>query len=274
MPERRIALITGCSRGIGKDLAQRMSDAGYAVVATARRLETLEALDVAMKLPLDVTSEESARGAVEAVLERFGRIDVLVNNAGFSAQAAIEELSDDALRSMFECNVLGTVRMLRAVAPAMRRQRSGAIVNISSLAGRMAMPVNGGYSATKFAVEALSDAARQELAPFGVSVVVVEPGSIRTRFSDAMQARSEGVVRDPASPYRELYAANEALTVQLRDGEADPEAVSRVVLKALAARRPKARYTAAIPLAARLMFRIGPALRDLLWASALARAEA
>lgn len=270
----RVALITGCSRGIGRDLAQRMSEAGYTVIATARRVEDLDGLGVALKLPLDVTTEASAQVAVDAVRERFGRIDVLVNNAGFSAQAAVEELSEDALRSMFEVNVMGTARMLRLVAPAMREQGSGAIVNISSLVGRMAMPVNGGYSATKFAVEALSDAARQELAPFGVRVVVVEPGSIGTGFSDAMIARSRATLDDAASPYGSLYESNAALSEQVRESEAGPDAVSRVVLEALSARRPKARYVAAIPLPVRLMLRLSAEVRDRIWAGALARAVA
>lgn len=272
--ESKVALITGCSRGIGRDLAQRMAEAGYAVVATARKVETLDGLDVALKLPLDVTIEESARDAVAAVRDRFGRIDVLVNNAGVSTQAAIEELSEEALRSMFDVNVMGTARMLRLVAPAMRQQGSGDIVNISSLVGRMAMPINGGYSATKFAVEALSDAARQELSPFGVRVIVVEPGSIGTGFSDAMLARSRETIENPASPYRQLYNRNAALMAQVRGSEAAPKVVSRVVLEALSARRPQARYAAAIPLLVRLMFRLSAGVRDRLWAGALARAEA
>ena len=270
----RVALITGCSTGIGRDLAGRMSVAGYTVVATARRLESLDGVDAAMKLPLDVTSEDSAQDAVGCVLARFGRIDVLVNNAGLSVQAAVEELQDDALRAMLDVNVLGAMRMLRAVAPILRRQGSGAIVNISSLVGRMAVPVNGGYSATKFAIEALSDAARQELAPFGVRVIVVEPGSIATGFADAMLARSRETLEDPASPYRTLYQRNGELTVRMRKGEARAEAVSEVVLEALSARRPKARYAAAIPLLARLMMRMSAGLRDRLWARALAPAKA
>jgi len=270
----KVALITGCSRGIGRDVAQRLSQAGYAVVATARRVEDLDGLDVALKLTLDVTIEESARSAVSTVLDRLGRIDVLVNNAGISTQAAIEELPEDDLHSMFDVNVLGTARMMRLVAPTMRQQRSGAIVNISSLVGRMAVPVNGGYSATKFAVEALSDAARQELAHFGVRVILVEPGSIGTGFSDAVVARSRATLEDPASPYRTLYERNAALTAQVRGKEAGPEAVSRVVLAALSARRPKARYVAAIPLLVRVMFWLSAKARDRIWAGALARAEA
>ena len=209
-----------------------------------------------------------------ATLARFGRIDVLVNNAGFSQMAAIEELEDDALQAMLDVNVLGTVRMLRAVAPVMRAQGSGDIVNVSSLVGRMSMAVNGGYAATKFAVEALSDAARQELAPFGVRVIVVEPGSIATRFADAMLARSRETLEDPDSPYRELYAQNAGLTERLRKDDASPEIVCDVVLEALSSRRPKPRYAAAIPLLARLMMRMSAGLRDRLWARALAGAKA
>ncbi len=274
MDGSKVALITGCSSGIGRDLAQRMCAAGYAVVATARRVESLEGIDAKLKLPLDVTSEESAQAAVAAVLERFGRIDVLVNNAGFSAMAAIEELSDDAYRSMFEVNVLGVVRMLRAVGPTMRAQGSGTIVNISSLVGLMSMPVNGGYSSTKYAVEALSDAARQELGPFGVRVVVVEPGAILTRFSGAMDDRSSAVIDDAASPYARLYARNKALQRQMGADSAQPEAVSRVVMRAIASKRPKARYAAAIPLLAQVLARLHPAVRDPLWANALAKTGA
>src|SRR5574340_1765766 len=229
----KVALITGCSRGIGRDLAQRMAEAGYTVVATARRVEALDGLDVALKLPLDVTIEESAKSAVSAVLDLFGHIDVLVNNAGLSTQAAIEELPEEALHSMFEVNVMGTAHMMRLVAPTMRQQGSGHMVNISSLVGRMAMPVNGGYSATKFAVEALSDAARQELSPFGIRVIVIEPGSIGTGFTDAMIARSRETLENPASPYRQLYDRNAALTAQVRGDDAAPEAVSQVILEAL-----------------------------------------
>jgi NAD(P)-dependent dehydrogenase (short-subunit alcohol dehydrogenase family) len=270
----KVALITGCSRGIGRNLAQRMTEAGFTVVATARRVEDLDGLEVALRLQLDATVEESARDAVSAALDRFGRIDVLVNNAGHAAQAAIEELSDDCLRSMFDVNVMGTARMLRLVAPTMRQQGSGDIVNVSSLVGRMAMPVNGGYSATKFAVEAISDAARQELAPFGVRVIVIEPGSIGTGFTDAMLVRSRETLEDPTSPYRQLYARNAALTAQVRADDAAPDVVSGVVLGALSARRPRARYVAGIPMLVRIMFRLSAEVRDRLWAGALARAEA
>lgn len=272
MRESRVALITGCSSGIGRDLATRMTEAGYSVIATARQVETLADLDCAMKLRLDVTDEYSVQMAVAAIAAQFDTIDVLVNSAGFATCAAVEELPDEAWRSMFEVNVLGAVRVLRAVAPIMRRERRGTIVNISSLAGMMSMPANGGYSSTKFALEAISDAARGELAPFGVNVIVVRPGPIRTQFDATKKARSCDVLGDPASPYRLLYRRDEALAATMRDNEPGPEAVSRVVLRALEAKRPKARYSAAIPLLAQLMARMSEPLKDRLWAAALERA--
>ncbi len=273
MREPKVVLVTGCSQGIGRDLAQRMTEAGYAVVATARRAETLEPLDAALKLQLDVTSDGSVGEAVERVLERFGRIDVLVNNAGFNECGAIEELPDEALRSMFEVNVFGVLRMMRAVLPAMRRQGTGRILNISSLAGRMSMPVNGGYSATKYALEAISDAARQELAPFGIRVILVQPGSIATRFSDSMNARSAKTIEDADSPYTVLYRRNRALQVTQRKGNPGPEEVSHVVLEALADDKPKARYRAGMPFLARMMSRLKAELRDYIWGEALRRAD-
>jgi NAD(P)-dependent dehydrogenase (short-subunit alcohol dehydrogenase family) len=265
-------LITGCSSGIGRDLAIRMTGAGYSVIATARNPETLDDLDCAMKLRLDVTDEYSVQMAVAAIAAQFDTIDVLVNSAGFAACGAVEELPDEAWRSMFEVNVLGAVRVLRAVAPIMRRERRGTIVNISSLAGMMSMPVNGGYSSTKFALEAISDAARSELAPFGVNVIVVRPGPIRTHFDATKKACSGDILGDPSSPYRLLYRRDNALADSMRDKEPGPEAVSRVVLRALSAEHPKTRYSAGIPLLAELLSRLNDSLKDRLWSAALERA--
>jgi NAD(P)-dependent dehydrogenase (short-subunit alcohol dehydrogenase family) len=174
----KVVLITGCSTGIGRDLAQRLAQAGYTVVATARDVNTFADLSVALKLPLDVTRPKSIREVVERVMLCFGRIDVLVNNAGYAVRGAVEEVPVEQAQQMFDANVFGVMRMVQAVIPHMRQQKSGRIVNISSVVGKLVTPANGTYSASKFALEGLSNALRMELAPFGIQVVLIEPGSI------------------------------------------------------------------------------------------------
>ncbi len=201
----QVVLITGCSTGIGRDLAQRLAQSGYTVVATARKAENLEGLDVALKLPLDVTQPESIRQAVDCVIQHFGRIDVLVNNAGYAVRGAVEEVPVDQAQQMFDANVFGVMRMIQAVVPHMRQQRAGRIINISSIVGKLVTPANGPYSATKFALEALSDALRLELAPFGIQVVLVEPASIKTQFHRTVEANAQAIFSNPESPYQPLY---------------------------------------------------------------------
>ncbi len=248
-----VVLITGCSTGIGRDLAQRLTGSGYTVVATARRAETLVDLPAALKLPLDVTQPESVNQAIECVLQRFGRIDVLVNNAGYALRGAVEEISDEQVRQMFDVNVSGVLRMIRAVAPHMRQQRAGRIINIGSISGKLSTPVNGTYSATKFALEALSDALRLELAPFGIQVVLIEPGSIKTHFADAAQARAQAILANPSSPYQPLYQQDQYVMTTMRRHEPGPEVVSQVIQQAIEVSRPKARYLVAVPFSGKLV---------------------
>ena len=259
----RIVLITGCSAGIGCDLAQHLTQSGYTVVATARNVAALEGSPAALKLPLDVTRPESIQQVVESTLQQFGRIDVLVNNAGYSCVAAVEEISDEQLKQMFDVNVFGAMRMVRAVVPHMRRQKAGRIINISSITGKLVTPVNGAYSATKFALEALSDALRLELEPFGIRVVLVEPGSIHTGFADRAAALNRETLTNPDSPYRALYRQYEAVSASMRRGNPGPEAVSRVVEKAIEVSRPKARYLAGAPFSIRLVIQLGDPVWDL-----------
>jgi NAD(P)-dependent dehydrogenase (short-subunit alcohol dehydrogenase family) len=259
MPQ--VVLITGCSSGIGRDLAQRLTRAGYTVVATARNVETLTGLSAALKLSMDVTQPDSIQQAVDCTLKKFGRIDVLVNNAGYSIFGAAEEVSDAQLQGMFDVNVFGLMRMTRAVAPNMRALKAGRIINISSLVGKLVTPANGAYAASKFAVEALSDALRLELEPFGIQVVLVEPGGIKTRFADSAQARAQGILSNPSSPYRALYHKFHQVNADMLKGEPGPEVVSRVIQQAIETPRPKARDLAGIAFSARLV--IG--LRDYVW---------
>lgn len=196
--------ITGCSTGFGRELAGAVLDAGWNAVITARDAGTLADLaaahpDTALALTLDVRDHAQVAFAVAAARERFGGIDVLVNNAGYGLRAAVEEADDADVRAQFDTNVFGLVDVTKAVLPGMRARRSGLIVNLSSIGGRTSLAGSGYYSATKFAVEGLSGALRAELAPLGIRVVVVEPGSFRTDFA----GRSLTGSGTPIDDYRE-----------------------------------------------------------------------
>lgn len=274
MEKSRVVLITGCSSGIGRDLAVRLSAAGYFVAATARRLESIADLDCALKLPLDVRDEGSSEAAVAAILEAAGRIDVLVNNAGFGINAVVEEMGVEDLRAMLDTNVLGALRLMRLVLPGMRERGEGTVINLSSIAGLISTATNAGYAATKYALEALSDAARQELAPFGVRVILVEPGPIRTNFDETDRRLSSGRFDTGGSPYSWLYARSAAASALMRRREPGPEAVSRVIVRAIEARKPRARYLAAPTLPFRLLRLLPPALRDLALGLAMGKPRA
>lgn len=261
MPAKTV-LITGCSSGVGRDLAQRLAQAGYSVVATARHPETLHDLPVALALPLDVTDPASVATATSEVIRRFGRIDVLVNNAGYALRGALEEVPIEDAQAMFDVNVFGVLRLIRAVGPQMRRQGRGRIINISSIAGKCSTPGNGTYSATKFAIEALSDALRWELAPFGIQVVIIEPGSISTPFEATAQAHSQTILADASSPYAALYRHTAAFAASMRRQGAGPEAVSKTVQRAIEAARPRRRYLVAISFSGRLVLRLGDGVWD------------
>lgn len=249
MARSKAVLITGCSSGIGRETALRLARGGWRVYATARRPETLADLAEAgcETLACDVTDEGSMRACVEAVAAAEGAVGVLVNNAGYSQSGAIESLSMDSIRRQFETNVFGLIRMSQLALPGMRAQGWGRVVNISSMGGRLTFPGGGVYHATKHAVEAISDALRFEVAGFGVAVVCVEPGLIRTRFGEAaVGALDEGVAE--AGPYGEFNAAVARLTAGVYEGGplarlgGGPDAVARAVERAISARRPRPRY--------------------------------
>jgi NADP-dependent 3-hydroxy acid dehydrogenase YdfG len=261
----KTVLITGCSTGIGHDLARRLTLANYTVIATARHPERLSDLRVALKLPLDVTDPTSIASATAEVIRYFGRIDILVNNAGYALRGAVEEISVEQVHKMFDVNVYGVMRMIRAVVPQMRQQKAGRVINISSIGGKLVIPVNGTYSATKFALEALSDALRMELALFGIQVVLIEPGNIRTNFMATAQANAKEILSNPDSPYQALYQQYIRVTTTMRQQETGPEIVSQVVQQAIEASKPKARYIVAVPFSNRLVLRLGDAARDFIF---------
>jgi NAD(P)-dependent dehydrogenase (short-subunit alcohol dehydrogenase family) len=245
----RAVLVTGCSSGIGRATAERLASAGWPVYATARSPESIA--DLAERgcrtLALDVTDEGSMRAAVAAVTDAEGAVGVLVNNAGYSQSGALETLPMERLRAQFETNVFGLVRMCQIVLGGMRRQGWGRIVNLSSMGGRLTFPGGGAYHATKHAVEALSDALRFEVRGFGIDVVVIEPGLIRTRFGETAAGSIAGPEQSDDDPYASFNAAVGAATAGIYEGPlarlgGGPETVARTIERAISARRPKTRY--------------------------------
>ncbi|MEV4033587.1 oxidoreductase [Streptomyces umbrinus] len=194
-------MITGCSTGLGRALAHAVLERGWNAVVTARNVSSVKDLQAAyphtaLALPLDVSDRTQVAEAVSAAETRFGGVDVLVNNAGHGYRAAVEEGAEEDVAELFATNFFGPVGLIKAVLPGMRERRSGAIVNVSSIGGRLAMPGSGYYSATKFAFGGLSDALRKELAPLGIKVVLVEPGALRTDFAGRSLQQSSTTIAD------------------------------------------------------------------------------
>lgn len=250
----RAALITGCSSGIGEATARRLAQRGWPVYATARRIESIEHLAQAgcRLLTLDVTDEDSMSAAVAEVEREHGAVGALVNNAGYSQSGAIESVSMEDVRRQFETNLFGAIRMCQLALPGMRAQRFGRIVNVSSMGANFTFPGGGLYHASKYALEAVSDALRFEVAGFGVAVVVLQPGLILTRFGQAATASMDSLRPAPGGENGSPYAAFNA-TVAKATGDVyenallaklggPPEAVAKVVERAIGARRPRPRY--------------------------------
>ncbi|MFA9271044.1 MAG: oxidoreductase [Baekduiaceae bacterium] len=241
-------LITGCSTGIGRATAQRLARAGRTVYATARSVDAIADLerDGCKLLALDVCDEASMTAAVSAIESAEGAVGALVNNAGYSQSGPIEDVPIDLVRKQFETNVFGLVRLTQLVLPGMRAQRDGRIVNISSMGANFTFPGGGYYHATKYALEAISDALRFEVAGFGVKVVVIQPGLIKTNFGERAVAELPeapgdgpyaGFTEKVAQATRDVY--EEGAMAKLGSG---PDSVAKVIEKALDAEKPKARY--------------------------------
>jgi NAD(P)-dependent dehydrogenase (short-subunit alcohol dehydrogenase family) len=230
--------ITGCSTGFGLELAKQAIEHGFRTVITARdpsKLEGYAATDSVLVLKLDVTQPDQVAAAIQATIARFGRIDVLVNNAGIGYFAAVEESEEPEVRKMFDVNVFGTGRMIWAVLPVMRAKRSGCIVNLSSLAGLLGFPALGYYNATKFAVEGLSAALRQEVEPLGVKVMVVEPSGFRTDWAGRSANESKHQIDDYVATAGQVRAAVRALSGKQ---PGDPVRAAKAIIKAVASGQP------------------------------------
>jgi len=273
----KAVLITGCSTGIGRATALRLVGSRWKVDATARRPETIADLGQAgaRTLALDVTDEASMSSAVASVEQAEGAVGVLINNAGYSQSGAVETVPMDSVRRQFETNVFGVVRLIQLVAPKMRAQRWGRIVNIGSMGGRLTFPGGGQYHATKYALEALSDALRFELAGFGVAVTLIEPGLITTEFGEAAAEAMAAVSSNGEDgAYTAFNASVGAITKGAYEGPmrrlgGAPDAVAKAIERAIDARRPPARMT--VTPSAKLMIGTRKLLGDRAWDAAMRR---
>lgn len=240
----RIALVTGASSGIGAETARHLAGLGYTVYAAARRTDRMTGLasDGIRTVSVDVTDDASMVALVDRIIADTGRIDVLVNNAGYGSYGALEDVPLDEARRQFEVNVFGLARLIQLVLPHMRAQKSGYIVNVSSMGGRIWEPLGSWYHATKFAVEGLSDSLRVEVAPFGIKVVVIQPGVIRTEWAaisaDNLEATGAGSAyrRQITAMARSLRGANSGRLAS------DPQVVAVAIGKAVSSRKPRTRY--------------------------------
>jgi NAD(P)-dependent dehydrogenase (short-subunit alcohol dehydrogenase family) len=252
----RTALVTGASAGIGEAIAVKLAAEGFRVYAGARRLDRMEHLKAKgiRVLPLDVTDEASIEAAVAAIEMECGGIDVLVNNAGYGSYGAVEDVPLDEARRQFEVNVFGLAALTRLVLPHMRRQRWGRVINITSIGGVRAFPFGGWYHATKFAVEGLSSSLRQELRPFGVDVVLIRPGVIKSEWAGIALEHFRKASEKGAYASMVKLADDMLASKRVERAAGEPSAIADIVSRAAMARRPRSSYTA--PRAARIMLRL------------------
>ncbi|MHA7772236.1 oxidoreductase [Roseibium sp. M-1] len=238
---KRVALITGASSGMGKDFALRLLEEGYVVYGAARRTERMQ--DIANKggvaLAMDMTDEAAMRAGVDRIISEHGRIDVLINCAGYGQYGTLEEVPMELARRQFEVNLFGLARLTQLCLPHMRAQGDGRIVNISSIGGKMSTPLGGWYHASKFALEAYSDVLRNETRQFGIKVVVIEPGGIASEWSGI--AAEEAARHSGRGVYAGLVAAFAKAQAALGK-QPGPKVITDLLMRALSSRRPKPRY--------------------------------
>lgn len=242
----KTALVTGASAGMGMAMAEKLMNDGLQVVAAARRIEKMQ--DLAAKgahvIAMDVSDEASVEAGIAEINEKCGGVDVLVNNAGFGLYGAVEDIPLDDARYQFAVNVFGCAHLIQQCLPHMREQGAGKIINITSIGGKIYTPMGAWYHATKHAMEGFSDSLRLEVEPFGIDVVIVEPGLIRTEFGDVLTAPLKRYSAE--GPYSELAGALIRGTEEAYDSTrgSDPKVIANVVSRAVKARRPKTRYHA------------------------------
>ena len=242
---KQVALVTGASSGIGMETAKMLSEKGFTVYAAARRMEKLTAFasDMIRPVALDVTDDASMQACVKQIMDSEGRVDVLVNNAGYGSHGAVEDVPMEEARRQFEVNVFGLARMTQLVLPSMREAGYGRIVNVSSMGGRVWSPFAAWYHATKFAVEGLSASMRLELKPFSIDVILIEPGAIETPWGEIAVRHMRDASKDgsyAAAAGKSADRLTKRYTGKSR--RTKPEAIARCIVKAVEKKRPRTRY--------------------------------
>ena len=242
-----VALVTGCSSGIGLETAISLAREGHFTYATMRNMKKSEDLDKIVNdedlpikiLELDVDDEESVDNTIAKIMEEKGRIDTLVNNAGWGMWGTVEDVSIEEFKQQFETNFFSIIRMIQKIAPIMRKQKSGNIVNVSSVAGRIGFPVSPAYISSKFALEGLSECLRFELGPFGINVIIIEPGVIKTNFFDSMKMAKKS---NSDSVYNEITSKVVSGVKMMAEMGTDPKEVADTIIKSINAENPLPRY--------------------------------
>jgi NAD(P)-dependent dehydrogenase (short-subunit alcohol dehydrogenase family) len=248
--QEKTAVVTGSSSGIGFETSLLLAKNGFRTYATVRNLDKAKEIrDISDKgeppirvAEMNVDSDKSVEDAIGKIMNESKRIDLLVNNAGYDLIGALEDLSMDEIRAQFETNLFGAIRVMKAVLPIMRKQQGGTIVNISSIGGRFAIPLNAAYHGTKFALEGISESVRLETEPFGIKVILVEPGAIRTNI--LRNAKAGQKTAEPSSPYAPMTKKLQKGWEHFFDHATPPEEVAKVILKAVTSENPDMRYTA------------------------------
>ncbi len=238
---KKVVFITGATSGIGKACANYLASKGIRVYGTGRSLpkEDGSAMENLILLPMDITKEESIKEAIDYVLEKEGRIDVLFNNAGMGISGSIEDTTIEEAKYIFETNFFGIMRVCNIVLPVMRSQKSGLIINSSSIGGVIGLPFQGFYSASKFAVEGFSEALSKEVKPFGLKVCILEPGDFRTSFTSSRKLVKQA---NEASPYHSQFVKAMEVIEKDENGGCDPEAIAKLIYKIISSKRPALRY--------------------------------
>lgn len=245
MAEKKVALVTGASSGIGKATAKQLLKDGYIVYVVARRLNKMDDLKALGARPfiMDITKEGDILNVIGHIFEKHPSIDILINNAGYAVYGSVEEIKIEEARRQFEVNLFGLARLTQLIIPKMREQGYGKIVNISSMGGKMYTPLGSWYHATKHALEGWSDCLRLELKPFGIDVIIIEPGGIKTEFDEVMH--DPLLKRSAKGPYESLAKRLAASTKSIyQDKASSPELISSTISDAIKSKKPKTRYVA------------------------------
>lgn len=259
----RVILITGCSSGLGYYLCEKLSKNGDIVIASARNIEKLKNVSASMKLQIDVTDNSSIINGINEIINRYEKIDVLINNAGFSIRGAIEEVDIIDSKEVFNVNVFGLINMIQAVLPSMRSSKSGKIINIGSISGKFTQALNGNYCASKHAVEAISDALRlelHELQGFNIQSTVIEPGPMNTNFFSTLERTSSKLMQNSHSPYNKLYVKD--INYRKVQNKADASKAVDEIIKIMNKPKLKPRYRVAVPNAMKFLLMFPDTIKE------------